>query len=164
MAEELTSIVGGNGFPAHPHFPKLKAACDPALMLETFRRHLKPVSGKACHIEECIPVRFRWRKDGSRCVLQYVLQLVETPSGRRCHSWVSGVIYRQPGRTENAWAELKAELPLRRLPETLLTFEPLVLIAEFPMLVQVFPYDRQLTTLPLVMGGPWFELQQPLLA
>jgi hypothetical protein len=32
------------------------------------------------------------------------------------------------------------------------------------MLVQVFPYDRRLPTLPLVMVGPSPELERPLLA
>jgi len=155
------STICREAFPAHPHFPQLTTACDAGLMLEVFRNHLKPVSDKAFHIQECIPLRFRWRKGGSRCVLQYTLRLVEKASGRRLETWVTSVFHAEPGRTKAFWAELNATEP--RIPEEWLTFEPLAFVPDLQMLVQVFPWDRQLTTLPLVLGGPWPELQRQML-
>src|SRR3989442_129439 len=102
-------------------------------MFEVFRRHLKPVSGKSYQVEDCAPFRFRWRKDGSRCVLQYVLRLVEAGSGRRLNSWVTGIIYAEPGRTERVLKELKGADPLRCIPEPLQTFEPLGFIPDLQM-------------------------------
>src|SRR5438093_10060782 len=161
---EQPSAICREAFPADPDFPQLKIASDPALMIEVFRRHLKPISGKVYHIQDCIPVRFRWRQSRSRCVLQYALRLVETGHGHPCDPWVTGVIYAEPSRREKAWTELKAADHLRRIPEALLTFEPLSFIPELQMLVQVFPFDRRLPTLPLVLSGPSPELQRQLLA
>ena len=161
---ELPSAVCREAFPAHPRFPQLKIASDPGLMLEIFRRHLKPVTGKRYQVQECTPVRFRYGKDGSRCVLQYLLGLVETDSGRHCHPWVTSMIYAERSRMEKVWDELKTAHPLRQIPETLRTLQPLSLIPDLQMLVQVFPYDWRLPTLPLIMSGPSPELQERLLA
>src|SRR6266576_6190397 len=57
--QALPAAVCMDGFPADPDFPQLETASDARLMLEVFRQHLKAVSGKAYHIEECIPFRFR---------------------------------------------------------------------------------------------------------
>jgi hypothetical protein len=162
--DEAPSVGCRDAFPAHPHFPQLKIASDPELMLEVFRSHLKPASENDYHIQECIPVRFRWRKDGSRCVLQYVLRLIEKASGRRRDTWATGVVYAEPGRTEQFWTELKATDSLQRIPAAWLTLEPLAFIPDLQMLVQVFPCDRRLTTLSLVMSGPSPELQRQMLA
>ncbi len=55
MLKELPSAVCEEAFPFDPDFPQLEIASDPALMLEVFRSHLKPVSGKVLRIEECVP-------------------------------------------------------------------------------------------------------------
>ena len=41
---ELPSAVCQEVFPAHSTFPQLKVASEPGLMIEVFRKHLKPVS------------------------------------------------------------------------------------------------------------------------
>jgi len=168
MLKELPSDVCEEAFPFDPDFPALKIASDPALMLEVFRTHLKPVAGKAFHIAECIPVRFRCRQSGSRCVLQYALRFEErtgeSANRRSGETWVTGMLYAEPGRAEQLLAELKAEDLARSIPESLLTFEPLTFIPDLQMLVQVFPFDRRLPSLPRVLSGPWPELQQRLLA
>src|SRR6266516_3653620 len=164
MLKELPSAVCEGAFPEDPDFPQLKIATDPALMLEVFRTHLKPVSGKAYDIRDCTPVRFRCRQSSSRCVLQYALRLVERSSGRHCNPWITAVSYAEPGRTEEHWTELKSTDFWRRIPEALLTFEPLSFIPDLNMLVAVFPYDPRLPTLPLVLSGPSPELLRRLLA
>src|SRR2546430_6934929 len=87
--------------------------CSSDLMLELFRKHLKPVSEKQCHIERCIPFRFRCRQSTSRCVLQYTLRVVEPVTGRQWDQWVTGVVYARDGEAERLWRQLHAEDPRR---------------------------------------------------
>ena len=87
---ELPVDVFAEGFPVDPDFPQLKVASDPQLMLEVFRRHLRPVSGRLCQIQECRPFRFRCRQSSSRCVLQYTLRVLEP--GRECSVWPSAPV------------------------------------------------------------------------
>src|SRR5438045_514346 len=134
MLKELPSAVCEKVFPSDPDFPQLKIATDPALMLEVFRTHLKPASGKAYDIEDCTPVRFRCRQSSSRYVLQYSLRLVEQSSGRHCSPWVTVVGHATPGRAEALWTELRAAGSWRRIPEALLTFELLSSIAGLRLL------------------------------
>src|SRR6266511_3412745 len=161
---ELPSAVCCGAFPADPDFPQLKTACDPRLMLEVFRRHLRPVSGKACQIQDCIPLRFRCRQSTTRCVLQYTLRLVEPGTGRQWNQWVTGLVYADKGEAERLWREMQAEHPRHLVPESWLTFEPVDFIPELQMLVQVFPYDRKLPNLCAVLGRAWSELEPLLLA
>ncbi len=46
-------------FPADPSLPQLKIASDPELMREVFRRHLRPLTRKAYHIQDCLLSRVR---------------------------------------------------------------------------------------------------------
>jgi len=103
-------------FPEDPDFPQLKVASDPDRMLEVFRNHLKPVSGKACHIRCCTPFRFRYRQSTSRCVLQYTLRVVEPGTGRQWDQWVTGLVYAETGEAERLWRELRVEDPHRDIP------------------------------------------------
>jgi hypothetical protein len=150
--------VSVGSFAADPSFPQLEIATDPALMKETFRTHLRPVGGKVYHIEDCRLVRLRYRQD-SRCFLLYTLRLVEPDTGRERDVQVTGIIYAQKDKAEQAWRKLKATDPQQEIPDGWLTFEPVSFVPELGMLVQVFPYDRRLPTLPLVMAGPPSELE-----
>jgi hypothetical protein len=49
-------------------------------------------------------------------------------------------------------------------PDGSSAFEPFNNISDLGMLVDVFPYDRRLPTLPFVMAGPSPKLERPLLA
>src|SRR5437763_16334262 len=79
--QELPADVCLETFPEDPNFPQLKIAGDPGRMLEVFRRHLKPVSGKQCRIQHCIPFRFRCRRSTTRCVMQYTRLVVLQVTG-----------------------------------------------------------------------------------
>src|SRR5256714_8591680 len=153
---------GNVGFPVDPDFPQLEIASDPARMLEVFRAHLQPVAGKAYHIEACVPVRFRCRQSTSRCVLQYSLRVIDRVTGGAFDQCVTGVVYAQPGDAERRWRELGATDPKRSIPDQWLTFEPLAYVPQLEMLVQVFPYDRQLRGLGRVLATDGRELE-PLL-
>ena len=150
-------------FLADPAFPQLKIATDPALMKQTFRTHLRPVGGKVHNIEDCRFIRLRYRQ-GSRCFLQYTLRLVEPDTGRERDVQVTGLIYAEKNKAEQAWRKLKATDPRQEIPDGWLTFEPVSFVPELDMLVQVFPYDHRLPTLPLLAAGPPPELEPLLLA
>ena len=149
---------GKAGFPVDPDFPQLEIASDPARMLEVFRAHLEPVAGKAYHIDACVPVRFRCRQSTSRCVLQYSLRVIDRATGGAFDRWVTGTLYARPGDAERLWRELGATDPKRSIPDQWLAFEPLAYVPELEMLVQVFPYDRQLRGLGRVLATDGEEL------
>lgn len=151
-------------FPADPDFPQLEIACDPQQMHEVFRAHLKPLPGKVSHIEECLPFRFRCRQSTSRCVLQYTLRLVEPSTGRRWDQWVTGLVYARNGEAERLWQELQAVDPCQGIPEPWLAFEPVAFIPDLQMVAQLFPYDRRLRNLSLVLGGAAGDIEPLLLA
>src|SRR5437867_906907 len=131
-------------------------------MAEIFQRHLRPVAGEACRIRNCLLSRIRYRQ-GERCVLQYALRLVEPETRRERSQWVTGVLYPQD-RTERIWQKLQRSDPAGEIPEAWRTFEPVSWIRELRMLVQVFPYDRRLSSLRLLMAGPPRHLEPTLLA
>jgi hypothetical protein len=154
--------VSVGSFLADPAFPQLEIATDPGSMKETFRTYLRPVSGKVYDIEDCRLIRLRFRKD-SRCFLQYTLRLLEPDTGRERDLQVTGLLYAEKNKAEQAWRELQATDPRQKIPNPWLTFEPVSFVPELDMLVEVFPYDRRLPTLPLVMAGPPPELEPLLL-
>jgi streptomycin 6-kinase len=154
--------VSVGSFLADPAFPQLKIATDPGLMKETFRTYLRPVGSKIYDIEDCRFIRLRYRR-GSRCFLLYTLRLVERDTDRERDVQVTGLIYAQKDKAEQAWRKLKATNPRQEIPDGWLTFEPVSFVPELGMLVQVFPYDRRLPNLPLVMAGPPPELEPMLL-
>src|SRR5215212_7322391 len=135
---------------------------DPALMKQTFRTHLHPVGGKVYDIEDCRLTRLRYRQD-SRRFLQYTLRLLEPDTGRERPLQVTGLLYAEKNRAERVWRKLQATDPRREIPEAWLTFEPVSFVPELDMLVQVFPYDRRLPTLPLLIAEPLPELEPVLL-
>jgi hypothetical protein len=154
--------VSVGSFLADPDFPQLRIATDPGLMKQTFRTHLRPVGGKIYDIEDCRFIRLRYRQD-SRCFLLYTLRLVEPDTGRERDVQVTGLLYAEKNRAEQAWRKLQATDPQQEIPNAWLTFEPVSFVPELDMLVQVFPYDRRLPTLPLLLAGPPPELEPVLL-
>jgi hypothetical protein len=154
--------VSVGSFLADPAFPQLEIATDPDLMKQTFRTHLRPVGPKVYDIEDCRFIRLRYRQDSRRFLL-YTLRLVEPDTGRERDVQVTGIIYAQKNKAEQTWRKLKATDPRQEIPDGWLTFEPVSFVPELDMLVQVFPYDRRLPTLPLVMAGPPPELEPVLL-
>src|ERR1051325_5497237 len=163
MLKELPSAVCEEAFPADPDFPQLKIASDPALMLEVFRNHLRPVAGKSLEILDCIPFRFRCRQSTTRCVLQYTLRVAEPRTGREWDQWVTGIVYAGEGEAERLCHELSAIDMRREIPARWLTFEPVAFVPELQMLVQVFPFDRKLPNLCPALHGALREIEPLLL-
>ncbi|MDF2702486.1 MAG: hypothetical protein K0S10_1430, partial [Rubrobacteraceae bacterium] len=146
---------------ADPVFPGLSVASDPELMRGVFEEHLRPLSGGTYRIIDCRLSRIRYRR-GARCVLQYILRLTDPNTGYERTQWVTGVMYAKD-RTRRKWEKLRSLDP-GAIPDIFPTFEPFAFIPGLGMLVEVFPYDRRLPTLPLVMAGASPELEAPLLA
>jgi hypothetical protein len=67
------------------------------------------------------------------------------------------------GKTRRKWGKLRVSYP-KGISEIISTFEPFSFIPDLGMLVQVFPYDRRLPTLPLLIAEPLPGLKLPLLA
>src|SRR6266567_342160 len=162
--KELPLAVCSEAFPTDPDFPQLKIATDPALMLEVFREHLKPISRRALDILECIPFRFRCRQSTARCVLQYTLRVAEPGAQHQWNQWVTGLVYAQRGEAERLWQEAQGSDLRQEVPEYWLNFEPVCFIPDLQMLVTLFPYDRKLRNLSLVLGGALRDIEPQLLA
>lgn len=156
--------MGGGyaAFPDDPVLTQLRTAGDPAEMLQVFRDHLRPVAKNRVAIQDCQIARVRYRR-GARCVLQYQLRLLERDTGREHCQWVTGVLYAQH-RAERSWRKLEAANAAADIPAELLTFEPVGYISDLQMLVQVFPYDRRLPSLRLLIAGTLPELKPLFLA
>ena len=146
---------------ADPVFPGLGVASDPEIMRGIFEEHLRPLSGGTYRFTDCRLSRIRYRR-GARCVLQYTLRLAEADTGHERIQWVTGVMYAKD-RIRRKWEKLRS-LDRGAFPDVFSTFEPFAFIPDLGMLVEVFPYDGRLPTLPLVMAGPSPELESPLLA
>src|SRR5215203_1296413 len=146
---------------ADPSFPQLQVAGDPESMRVLFQKHLRPLKNKAYQVRDCRLSRIRYRR-GERCVLQYTLRLAEADTGSERIQWVTGVMYADD-KTRRKWEKLRVSYP-KETSRIISTFEPFSFIPDLGMLVQVFPYDRRLPTLPLLIAEPVPELESPLLA
>ncbi|QIN82491.1 phosphotransferase [Rubrobacter tropicus] len=147
-------------FAADPAFPGLALAGDPDAMRSLFAEHLRPVGETPYEISGCKLFRVRYRK-GARCVLQYSLDLHDPVTGAEHTQWVTGVMYAS-GKAKRKWEKLRKSAP--EVPAADPAFEPVSFLPELGMLVEVFPYDRRLPGLPLLMAGPSPEIRAPLLA
>jgi hypothetical protein len=152
--------AGVEPFLADPALPGLVIAGDPDAMRDVFQRHLRSF-GRPHRLRYCRLFRVRYRR-ADRCVLQYTLGLVEPDTGRERSEWVTGVMH-AGDRTRRIWDKLQSA-DLGTIPDAVATLEPFSFVPDLGMLVQAFPYDRRLPTLPLLMSGPPPELEPSLLA
>jgi Phosphotransferase enzyme family len=148
-------------FPADPSMPQLEAATDLEVMRDAFQKHRRFLSEKACQVQECQISYIRYLP-AKRCMLQYTLRLTEPDTGREWNQWVTGWIYAE-GRTRRRWEKLRRSVPHPEIAEASLTLEPFFYLPDPEMLVQMFPYDRSLSILPLLMTSPASELEPLLL-
>jgi Phosphotransferase enzyme family len=146
---------------ADSSFPQLQVVSDPESMRKVFQRHLRPLDNKAYHVRDCRLSRIRYRR-GDRCVLQYTLRLAEADTGSERILWVTGVMYAND-KSRRKWEKLRVSYP-KEISGLISTFEPFSFIPDLGMLVQVFPYDRRLPTLPHLIAERLPELESPLLA
>jgi hypothetical protein len=180
--------VSVEALPKDPSFPQIAVAGDPESMREVFQDHLRPLDGKAYQVRDCQIFNVR-HQQATRCLLQYTLHLIEPGTGREWVQWVTGSMYTK-GHTQRIWEDLRRPDWGRGTPDAPPTFAPLrwiqgklqrsipkpgpldsspafvpfFYIPNLDMLVQIFPYDRRLPALPLLMAGPSPELEPLLLA
>lgn len=147
--------------PANPSFPHLEVASDPEQMREVFEGHMRPLGPKTYQVRECWIHDTRYPR-GTRCIIQYVLRLEHPDTGHERMQWVTGSMHAGEERTRREWEELRRSGSGREVPGAPSIFEPFFYIPDLDMLVEVFPYDRHLPALPLLMAGPPPELE-PLL-
>lgn len=146
-----------------PFLPGLDAATDAGTMLETFRKHLRPIGRDGYEILHCRLSRIRHR-EAERCILQYALRVSEPGTSSERTLLVSGSMYAEQGKAERIWLKLRATDPVAEIPESMRTFEPVSFIPELDMLVQIFPYDRRLPGLRRLAAGPPPALESLLLS
>ena len=142
VAEEL---------PTDPVLPQLRIAWNPDLMRDVFRSTLRPFGEDSYHIQNCRISRFRYRQ-ATRSIMLYELRIRESDTGHERNIWVTGVTY--PGdRARHLSNKLLSTNPERRIPMAWMPFEPVSFIPDLKMLVQIFPVDRYLPTLPMLIRG-----------
>jgi hypothetical protein len=155
--------VNAKPSPTDPTLAQVEVARDPELMREIFQRHLRPLGEETYQVRECRISRAHYLK-ATRRILRYTLRLEESATGRERIELLTGVMYAEGGRARREWQELQRPEPGRAIPYALLTFEPFFFIPELEMLVQVFPYDHQLPSLPILMASPPPTLEPLVLA
>ena len=151
-----------SGAPTNPSLPQLEVVTDPERMREVFQEHLRPLDGKAYRVLEC-RISYMRHREGRRCMLHYDLRLREIGAQRESSQLVTGTIY-AGGRTRRLWEKLRRGELGRAVSDSSSTFEPFSYVPELDLLVQVFPYDRRLQALPLLLEAPPPELEPLLLA
>ncbi|HEX5915106.1 MAG TPA: hypothetical protein VFY54_18470, partial [Rubrobacter sp.] len=149
--------------PTDPTLAQVEVARDPELMREIFQRHLPPLGEETYQVRECRISRAHYLL-ATRRILRYTLRLEESATGRERIELLTGVMYAEGSRARREWQELQRPEPGRAIPYALLTFEPFFFIPELEMLVEVFPYDHLLPSLPILMAGPPPTLEQLVLA
>lgn len=145
-----------------PTLPHIEVSSDPDAMLQIFRDHLRPAGDTIYEIRGCRLSRIRYRA-GFRCVLQYTLRIAELDSGKERDLPVSGAMYAASGKAERTYRKLLSTDPRREIPDAWLVFDPVSFVSDLDMLVQIFPYDRRLPTLPKLAAGPTPALEKLLL-
>jgi hypothetical protein len=142
--------------------PHLKVACDAERMRQILTTHLRSHGNHVPNVQHCQIYRIRYRP-GRRCVLQYELTMNDPVTGREQTHWITGRIYADD-QVQRTRKNLPDSLEARDLSDHLLPFQPVSFISELRMYLQVFPYDRRIRTLPILMKEPSPELSDTLLS
>jgi hypothetical protein len=162
LAQCIAPQIDAEAFPLDRWLPQVEVASDSVQMRELFRRYLRPCGIKTYQIEDCTLTRIRHRQ-AARCILQYNLRLVDSVTGRERIQWVTGVIYPKD-RAEHFWKKHRSANRVLEFASAFQVFEPVSFIPELKMLVQLFPYDRRLPALKLLVTRPSLEIKSLLLA
>ena len=129
--------------------PQLETLWNAAAMRSVFHNTLPPAEQKAFEIRDCRLSRFRYRQ-GVRSIVLYELDLVETATGHDSIRWMVGTTY-PTGKAKRMYKRFNGDLTSSGLASACSPFNPVSFIPEVKMLVQTFPFDRHLSTLPMLM-------------
>lgn len=158
MGQREKKYIDDETLPMDPSMPQLQTVWNPELMLEVFRRTLKPFGGIEHDILGCKLSRFRYRQ-GIRSFVLYQLALRERITGVERNLWVTGVTY-PDDHANRLYHQVLSSNACQTIPESMRLFEPVSYISELKMLIQIFPQDRFLPTLPLLIAGPPPKLER----
>jgi hypothetical protein len=139
-------------------FPHLGDATDAERMRDVFQRHLRFLDEGAARVLECRVFQSRFQRDAGRHMVQYVVRLSGPEEGYERKQWFTGIMY--AGGTSQAQKDLGM---VGREPAGAASLMPPYYLRELDMLVGVFPHDRWLPALPVLMEGPPPDAVAPLL-
>ena len=148
--------------PEDDTMPQLAIAWDGAAMREIFQAGLPPARQTAFEIRDCRVTRFRYRQ-GIRSIVLYTLDLFETATGRDSTQWMVGMTY-PADKAERVYRRLWGELVEQGSSMACEPFVPVFFIPQLKMLVQTFPFDRYLSSLPALFSQRPAALQTLFLA
>jgi hypothetical protein len=132
-------------------FPHLRDATDAVRTREVFQRHLRFLDDGAARVVECQVFQTRFQRDHGRHMVQYVVRLSGPEEGRERKQWFTGIMY--AGGTSQAQKD-SGMVGREPADASAASLVPPYYLRELDMLVEVFPHDRWLPALPVLMEGP----------
>lgn len=144
-------------FPNDPMMPGIPLAVDPTAMQAMFSAELLRRSGAEYRIDACRLLRIRYRP-AEHCFVHYELDVFSVGSGERAAVWLTGIIYPDE-RPRRRLKKLLAACVNEPASEGWRAFGPAFYLPAPHMLVQTFPCDRRLPSLPGIVSGTATELK-----
>ncbi|MFQ5598091.1 MAG: phosphotransferase [Nitrospiria bacterium] len=135
-----------------PNLPQLQMALNPKTMLKCFQETLEPFKRNAFETTDCEIERFRFRQ-GFRSIIRYHVSIRDVAAGLRRKIWITGMTYPNY-KAKRLYRRLSADAPWQGIPSAYLPYKPLAFIPNLNMFIQIFPFDRHLPLLPLLLSGP----------
>lgn len=128
-----------------PVLVHLGEVLDPVAVLPLLRRLLP--SGGGVEIEGCVVDRVRYRR-GLRAVVQYTARVVDPSTEEHRDQWISALLY-PPDRARQVWGKVaKMAAASGDLGDSPLL--PVAFAPERAVILQTFPFDRRLPSLPVL--------------
>lgn len=147
-------------FPHDPMMPGIPVAVDPAAMRDLFAAELLRTAGSDYRIDGCRLLRIRYRP-AAHCFVHYELELRSARSGWRTDVWLTGIIYPDE-RPRRRLKKLLAACAGEPISDGWRAFGAGFYLPGPHMLVQTFPCDRRLPSLPKIISGAVPELEAEL--
>ena len=147
----------------HPHrqltledaeMPQLKTLLDPQKMLGVFRNQLHPTGEghyHIYHISDCKVHRFRYRK-GKRVIVQYQLTLHDQLTKHNKKLWITGISRSTPEHMKKLYKRILNSDSWWNISLSTLILEPVLYLPALKLILQTYPQDHHLPTLPLLLN------------
>ncbi len=135
--------------------PQLSTILNPQKMLNLLRKALRPTGEGHYHIYEvtdCKVERFRYRK-GDRIIVQYQLTLYDQLTKHSKNLWVSGISRNKLKPVLKRYKRIISSGEWWNSCLSSLVFEPVLYLPDLKLLLQLYPQDYHLPTLPLLLNG-----------
>jgi len=131
--------------PPDPALQHLPLALDPVAMLPVLRCSLSGVED--VEFDRCTVDRVRYRP-GARAFVQYTARTVDRSTGKERDRWITALLYPRE-RTRLVWEKLSRAVPATAAVGDCLS--PATLVPDRDIILQVFPFDRRLRSLSVLM-------------